>query len=867
MGAVPSRETQRRGLYFPRAPAGNHLCGGRKHEIVLIPLTKEFFPSPDCALFVQFHKTRCEAGVNYYFRRPGNPGDLSRIPATHNGDGESYPSREALYCGVVERVEEMLFDTDEEMCRAHERMGGMSSPGHADVKKRVLPILCAVAFRYDPNKVAQQTGHTGNFNSQQLHSAMEQGVYLCGSIVNIVGCFGFVPMEVEGVPVAAAGLGSASGGSQTYPSRQTPPRPSLPDGSLVSGRRSRMLSPGAASSAMMAREPHEDSFGAVPVHYQRIAMHPASACGSSMASSPSYDPRQPMLQQRPRVTVPGATGHIHLEGIAGSNYEHFVSLPPPVAAPLAAIVFLTKSAGEQNLSRVTFLAASMYCDQLIDAGLLQRPAAQTTHSPYHLKPSMPPMDTFSFSSLMTNVPVLSFLHEMRCRLGQLGLISHSYGSQESRSSSINSSTSNLFGNSFETPARSDVEMWITDDNMLHGRIGKELAERLCLALAEHPEVILRRVDPLPGDVPYWRFRGIVDRHHPPPLPLSEGGNTPIDKLDVYVMGAAVMDGFDEGDVLRFDFDRCVWVADRSIPLDAVVLAAMRPHCKAAREAPPDDPCWVTVLQECDDDEDDDDDGREECNNGHNSNNNNDGSNSNNNISGERVKEAKGKGQKRQKIVHVREGIFYIYRFELNGRKYYHGTVPDFANPNKRNGQGGLFSLDTQKRGSGTLKCAPSPSQQPNVREDAQPSTRGKVGNGERSSPGLSITSALFSLAPDSANNETEEGGVSYLPTRVTSTAITTAKRWMGALFHYAANTRQAFGGANVAGSSTSFPRSPCSATSPGSSTPMVRRQPTLVQVGPNVAHGAAPMEELEKDKGFVKRFVHDTRYVWDWRKS
>ncbi|ESL10508.1 hypothetical protein TRSC58_01759 [Trypanosoma rangeli SC58] len=861
MGAVPSREMMQRGLYVLRPPAGGSVGSSKKQDIVLIPLTKEFFPSPDCALFVQFHKTRCDAGVNYYFRRPGSPGDLSRIPTTDSSDGESSnPSREALYRGVVERVEEMLFDTDEEMRQAHERAAGLTSPESGRAKKRVLPIICAVAFRYNSSKLAQQNGNAGISASHQMQAVLEQGVYLCGSIVNIVGCFGFVPMEVEGVQVAAAGLGSASAGSQAYFTAPSPPCPPLRDGLLLSGSRNQILSSGVQAPAIPHPKRCEDRLSVSTDHYPHPPVQPTLAAASSLASSPSYDPHQRAPQQQLRVPVPGATGLIHLGGIAGSNYDHFVSLPPPVAAPLAAIVFLTKSAGEQNLSRVTLMAAEMYYNQLIDAGLLQRSAKQTTHSPYYVGSSMPPMDTFSFSSLMTNVPILSFLHEMRCRLGHVGIDPQFGSPQHSRSSSQNSSTSTLLGTPVGLADPIEFETWITEDNMFHGRIGKKLAERLCLSLAEHPEILARRVEPLPSDDTYWRFCGLVDRYHPPPLPLSEGGTTPVEKLDVYVMGAAVVSGFDEGDVLRYDAEVGLWVADRTIPLDAVVLAAMRPHCKSAREAPPDDPGWVTTMQEVQEGDEDGDATEVQAETGDGSRNTN---------LEKRLDAAEGTGKRRHKRVHVRDGNFYIYRFELNGRTYYHGTVPDFANPNKRCVQGtALLSAPRRDGPAAEVRPAPPPSAGPGAGEASKSGVWGKGGNGGPIRGLPSITSALFSLVPDGVKDEVQGGGVSYLPTRVTSTAVDTAKRWMGTLFQYATNTRQAFAGVGADAVNGAVSRSPHLTSPPCISASLMRRQPTFVEVGPEAVQSAASQRHAaEENKGFVKRFIHDTRYVWDWRKS
>ncbi|EPY16335.1 hypothetical protein STCU_11388 [Strigomonas culicis] len=62
MGALPSRETQERGLY-------SHRHGrNRKTEMVLIPLTKTYFPSADCALFRSVCDSRRRRTAKYYYR-------------------------------------------------------------------------------------------------------------------------------------------------------------------------------------------------------------------------------------------------------------------------------------------------------------------------------------------------------------------------------------------------------------------------------------------------------------------------------------------------------------------------------------------------------------------------------------------------------------------------------------------------------------------------------------------------------------------------------------------------------------------------------------------------------------------------------
>lgn len=65
---------------------------------------------------------------------------------------------------------------------------------------------------------------------------------------------------------------------------------------------------------------------------------------------------------------------------SAGHFNELMHLPPPIAAPLAAMVYLTKSAGEQNLSRITHLAACTYYYQLVHAGVLVSHSARSTHN-------------------------------------------------------------------------------------------------------------------------------------------------------------------------------------------------------------------------------------------------------------------------------------------------------------------------------------------------------------------------------------------------------------------------------------------------------------------------------------------------------
>ncbi|KPI87395.1 hypothetical protein ABL78_3529 [Leptomonas seymouri] len=1012
MGAAPSRETIRRGFFNvnqanPSSGGGGGGSGNSKRrEIVLIPLTKEYFPSPDCPLFVQFHKARCDAAVNYYFRRPGNPGDLSCIPnyagsyrlpgeetgaqrrrrrqleraaraaeaaANSKGGGEgasptrdcarqgsrvndnvgedsdddsdeddSFPSREALYRGVIDRVEEALFDTDAEMRQAyHWALNHPHTTMGPDGKKqrKVLPVLCAVAFRSDISKVhglnnvaaaagngrlasnapavppvASPSSHmsSSSISMQNMQAALENGVYMCGSIINIVGCFGFVSMQ-EDVDNAQRMSHQADSSCATAPP---------------------LLTPGSMQS-------HPASCGGGTYHHDPYSFTSSQASSGSFAGGGN---------QASMTTASGGTllssrgggrkGARHLAQIGATT--DLMTLPPPVAAPLAAMVFLTKSAGEQNLGRVTHIAASTYYYQMIYAGLIERhmgvrmegpnvyPSSTSSTVPFPLpygssaagqvagsnhnchsgsggaaqapppppmysasspfappagspvssptaqgapKPFLPPMETFSFSSLLTNIPVLSFLYEMKWRWGYLGVLKagtptggascdssfngsvsgHPMGGNRTArgpgSMMENHSTGGLaaIDGSVGQGVTDELEMWITVDQMIHGRISKDLAQRLCWSLAERPEVMQERVSQLPSEESgYWRYRGLVDQTHLPPIP-EPGKVVTIHPKDVYVMGSDVLPGFNEGDILRFDPERLLWFADHSIPLEGLVLAAMRPYCKQAREADSEDPSWVTKV--CD---------AEEAEALHA------GESDNSYPTPAPTAEAAALLASDPSLVHVHEhvGNFYVYRFTRDGTTYYYGTVPNFANPNKRKqlpnatspfSQGAhatnavATALPSTANHSGNNAVAEGGAHSTDNAESTSTNAAAKVVSNGSSATGTagttnnsskpavqvpkSIASALFSLLPASrstvgrssgantagmnggthagpsgaANNgssgaagtaSTDNAGntstaaaqstaTTYLATPVTSNAISTARKWVQVLYSYA----------------------------------------------------------------------------------
>ncbi|KAI5687917.1 hypothetical protein MNV84_06271 [Leishmania braziliensis] len=166
MGAAPSRETAEHRLSQPP-------FYGQRQRIVLIPLLKRFFPSPDCSLFVQLYEAQCDPTVRYYCYANASANKVQAMPTspvsstvstTPEGVGnvassnylaevvgsapaycppaDVFPAvswtREAMYDAYITNGgEKMVYETDEEMLRAY----------RADATS-VRPLPCAVAFLY-----------------------------------------------------------------------------------------------------------------------------------------------------------------------------------------------------------------------------------------------------------------------------------------------------------------------------------------------------------------------------------------------------------------------------------------------------------------------------------------------------------------------------------------------------------------------------------------------------------------------------------------------------------------------------------------------------------------------------------------------
>lgn len=234
MGAVPSRESLGRGLcQIPDY--------GQKHKMVLIPLTREFFPSPDCLLLRQLFEARRDPFVHYYhtfdegFAKaqapdPAVDADAAKLydlqglvaPSTsasataHLVEGKVWRADhfvpfsctlEEFYDSYVCRMgERRIYDTDEQMLRLCTR-----DPN------AIRPVPCAVAFAYNSaptpsvlgNKEAlggevmlredgsnSELGNSGGESRAEVGDAkgstLEESSMLFGLYVRVVGFVGGV---------------------------------------------------------------------------------------------------------------------------------------------------------------------------------------------------------------------------------------------------------------------------------------------------------------------------------------------------------------------------------------------------------------------------------------------------------------------------------------------------------------------------------------------------------------------------------------------------------------------------------------------------------------------------------------------------
>ncbi|RHW70740.1 hypothetical protein DPX39_080052700 [Trypanosoma brucei equiperdum] len=135
MGALPSRETQHRGLY-------SHRHGrNRRSEVILVPLTSEFFPSESCPLFTHLFQAKHHRTAKYYYRatRPADTdwesdyycqttAHVRNINITDSDDSAKVGHFETfftddisgLYHRLVRETEYCMCETDEELRTRYE---------------------------------------------------------------------------------------------------------------------------------------------------------------------------------------------------------------------------------------------------------------------------------------------------------------------------------------------------------------------------------------------------------------------------------------------------------------------------------------------------------------------------------------------------------------------------------------------------------------------------------------------------------------------------------------------------------------------------------------------------------------------------
>lgn len=208
MGAAPSRETIEHSL--PQPP-----FYGQRQQIVLIPLLKRFFPSPDCPLFNQLYEARCDPAVRYYYHandglinassEPTSPVSPTVYAAQESVGNVASPlylaeaigntpvycpppnvfpalpfTREAMYAAYITNGgETLVYDTDAEMLRAH----------RADPTS-IRPLPCAVAFLYHrPAAAAAAAAETAASSTNGNGTAGTASGSFPEDCTQVLGCY------------------------------------------------------------------------------------------------------------------------------------------------------------------------------------------------------------------------------------------------------------------------------------------------------------------------------------------------------------------------------------------------------------------------------------------------------------------------------------------------------------------------------------------------------------------------------------------------------------------------------------------------------------------------------------------------------
>ncbi|KEG12628.1 hypothetical protein DQ04_01571110 [Trypanosoma grayi] len=186
MGAAPSTEVLRAAPFCPtRSGAGRVLA--------LIPVTEEFFPSPDVPLFVQFYEARTDPYVRYYLRNHcfyphntslgGNSADendtngvrLDQIPP-------AMCTRKEYYDWCMSAVgRNRRYHTNAELLQDY---NAVPSRRHL-----IRPVPCAVVFQYDDE-----------------YNAPEGCVSLGDKVVRVIGGIGCL----ENSPESTSGGGGSN---------------------------------------------------------------------------------------------------------------------------------------------------------------------------------------------------------------------------------------------------------------------------------------------------------------------------------------------------------------------------------------------------------------------------------------------------------------------------------------------------------------------------------------------------------------------------------------------------------------------------------------------------------------------------------
>ncbi|CAD2213860.1 hypothetical protein AGDE_16238 [Angomonas deanei] len=419
MGALPSRETQQRGLY-------SHRHGrNRRNEVILIPLTKQFFPSADCPLFQHVFQSRRRRTAKYYYRPVRSAecveeSDYFCVGSEVN-DGEQYgqfsaerlarlvdengerrietdvdylydgfsDTPEGLYNFLVEDNECCLYDTDEALRRAYYEQLKDERERVGLTNMQEDPLLAAGMRGFE--SVSFESFLQGYKAAKQYYLAKprhtvfrESTLYQTGGDNTTSGGVG-----VSSSPILTdKDTEKEKAQTMDYLHRTTSPAAYYirPIPCVIAAR----VDPGKATQPV--DDPLYVSFDNSYIKVMGMfGLQPSTLNFANEISNDNTSAAVGDIKKRKNhINAPYEAEHQNLERVE----QHL----------LKGVMFVDKDVGDQILGNMVLLAAHMYTRQCLEA---------------RISSAYIPMLSFYMRFPLSNIPMLQFVKEFRVRLRTL----------------------------------------------------------------------------------------------------------------------------------------------------------------------------------------------------------------------------------------------------------------------------------------------------------------------------------------------------------------------------------------------------------------------------------------------------------------